>query len=98
MPGTVISSLSVLFNSFNLHDILLFHFIGEETKTQNLSTSPQIIKLGTEGGSTQLRQSSCRIPVLNHDVIAHFRMWSEDIDHGVNRDVQNQTSTNRPLL
>ena len=84
MPGTVISSLSVLFNSFNLHDILLY-FIGEETKTENLSTSPQIIKLGTEGGSTQLRQSSCRIPVLNHDVMVHFRMWSKDIDHGVNK-------------
>lgn len=52
MPGTVISSLSVVFNSFNLHYIFIFHFIDEETETQNLSKLPQIAELETERDST----------------------------------------------
>lgn len=45
MPGTVVSSVSVLLNSFNLFDVLLFRFTDEETKTENLSKLPQITKL-----------------------------------------------------
>lgn len=37
MLGIVVSSVFVLFNLFNFFDVLLFRFIDEEIKIENLS-------------------------------------------------------------